>query len=148
MNHPMKWRLDTCPAREAGITLLELLTAMTIVGILSAIAIPSYVGYIARTNRSAAQACLSEHAQFMERYYTSHLTYVGAAPTPDCRTGNGLDQRYEFTTSIPPPTRRTYTVTATPIRAQATRDAKCGTLTINEGGQPTASGPGGVAACW
>jgi type IV pilus assembly protein PilE len=144
----MKRLPDTRCARQAGITLLELLTVMTIVGILSAIAIPSYLSYTVRTHRSAAKACLSEYAQFMERYYTSNLTYVGAAPNPGCSTDSGLDERYAFTTLPPAPTQRTYTVTATPVGTQATRDAKCGTLTIDESDVRTASGSGGVAACW
>lgn len=142
----MKPLLRALPASQAGVTLLELLTVMTIVGILASIAIPSYQRHVTRTNRSAARACMSEYAQFMERYYTSNFTYVDAAPAPGC--SNDLGQRYEFSISLPPPTQRTYTVTAKPIGTQAKRDATCGTLTVNQSGQPGASGTGGVADCW
>jgi type IV pilus assembly protein PilE len=132
--------------RQAGITLIELMTVVTIIAILSAIAIPSYQSYVVRTQRSAAKACLSEYAQFMERYYTSNLTYVGAAPSPGCKTDGGLDQRYTF--DIGTPTQKTYTASATPVGTQATKDAKCGTLSITQDGTRGASGTGGVAACW
>jgi type IV pilus assembly protein PilE len=132
--------------RQAGVTLIELLTVVTIIAILSAIAVPSYQGYVVRTQRSAAKACLAEYAQFMERYYTTNLTYVGASPSPGCRTDGGLDQRYTF--GIGTPTQKTYTATATPAGIQATKDAKCGALSITQDGTRSVSGTAGVAACW
>jgi type IV pilus assembly protein PilE len=131
---------------QAGVTLIELMTVVTIVAILSAIAVPSYQNYVARTHRSAAKACLSEYAQFMERFYTTNLTYVGAAPSPGCRTDGGLDQRYTF--SIGTPTQKTYTATATPIGVQATKDARCGALSVTQDGTRSVSGTAGVSACW
>jgi type IV pilus assembly protein PilE len=146
MGEPMKRLHNRRTARQAGITLIELMTVMAIVGILTAIAVPSYQAYVVRTNRGAAKACLSEYAQFMERYYTTSLTYVGAVPSPGCSTESGLDQRYTF--AAPSPAQRTYTVTATPIGTQLARDGKCGTLSINQAGDRGATGTGGLSACW
>jgi type IV pilus assembly protein PilE len=132
--------------RQAGVTLIELITVVTIVAILASIAVPSYLSYVVRTQRSAAKACLSEYAQLMERFYTSNLTYIGAAPSPGCRTDGGLDQRYTF--DVGTPTQKTYTATATPTGVQATKDAKCGALSITQDGTRSVSGTAGVAACW
>src|SRR5262245_53469229 len=118
--------------KSAGVSLIELMVVVTIVAILAAIAFPSYQSYVVRTHRAAAKACLSELAQYMERYYTTHLTYVGAAANLGCQTESKLDERYTF--SIPTPTQKAYTVTATPAGAQASRDAKCGSLSINQAG--------------
>jgi len=133
-------------AQEAGVTLMELMVVMTIVGILAAIAFPTYQSHVAKTNRGAAKSCLSEYAQFMERYYTTKLTYVGASPSPSCQTESNLGQRYTFATSNL--AQRTYTISATPIGVQATRDAKCGTLGLDQDGVRSASGTGGATYCW
>jgi type IV pilus assembly protein PilE len=135
--------------RNRGVTLVELLIVMVIVGILTAIAYPSYQRYTTRTYRAAARACLTETAQFMERYYTSNMTYVGAegALTLGCMSESGLDTKYTFA-ATPAPTQRTFTIAATPIGVQLTRDTECGTLTLDEVGTRTKSGSGTLAKCW
>jgi type IV pilus assembly protein PilE len=134
--------------RMAGITLIELIVVMTIIAILSAIAIPSYQSYTTRANRAAARACVTEMAQYMERYYTTNLTYVVPAdPVLGCQSENDLENRYTFDLN-PAPTQRTYRIRAVPINAQLTHDTKCGTMTVNQAGLRTASGTDGVAGCW
>ena len=64
---------------------------VTIVAILAAIAYPSYQSHVTSTHRSAAKACLSEYAQFMERYYTTNFTYDGAAPALACSVDGEWD---------------------------------------------------------
>jgi type IV pilus assembly protein PilE len=136
--------------RSAGVSLIELLTVVAVVGILAAIAFPSYQNYMTRTNRAAARACLSEYAQSMERFYTTNLTYVGAAPVLGCATEGALDTRYTFAVDAAPAvTQRTFQVSATPIGTQLARDTLCGVLTLN---QANVRGEGGTAAtateCW
>ena len=58
-----------------GMTLIEVMIVVVIVGILAAIAYPSYQNYVIRANRGAATACLLELSQFMERLYTQNMTY-------------------------------------------------------------------------
>jgi type IV pilus assembly protein PilE len=134
--------------RMAGVTLIELMVVMLVVVILGAIAVPSYQNYVMRSNRAAARACLSEVAQFMERYYTTNLTYVDADPSDmNCMSEGNLDRRYTFDVN-PAATQSAYRVRAVPIDAQAERDSQCGTLTLNQAGQRTESGSGTVADCW
>jgi type IV pilus assembly protein PilE len=134
---------------QKGVTLIELLLVMVIIAILGGIAIPAYKNYVVKTNRSAAKACLSEYAQFMERYYTTNLTYAGASPgSIGCASDANLNVAYNFTVSVNVNSPRLYTVTATPVSAQSTRDTQCGTLTLNESGTKTKSGTAALNKCW
>lgn len=68
------------PSRsQSGVTLIELMIVVVIIGIIAAIALPSYQRYIERTRAGDAQANLMSLAQAMERYHTQKGTYVGAA---------------------------------------------------------------------
>lgn len=126
-----------------GVTLIELLVVMVVVALLSAIAWPSYQQYVMRTHRAAARACLMEAAQFMERYYTTNMTYVGAPLALGCESDGNLDTKYAFDFN-PAVTQRTYRIRAVPIGAQQDRDTQCGTLSINQAGARTPTTDG----CW
>lgn len=131
------------PQRAAGVTLIELLVATAIVGILAAIAYPSYQRYVARTHRNAAAACLSQYAQFMERFYTTNLTYLNAAPVMGCRLENNMDRRYTFAVTVTN-AGRSFVARATPVGVQATVDAACGILSLDQAGARTPS----TSSCW
>ena len=126
--------------RQLGFTLVELMVTVAVVGILAAIALPSYTNYIKKTRRGMAAACLQENAQYLERWYTSKMTYVGATAQP-CATE--IQPFYDV--AINPTGARTFTATAAPKGAQASET--CGTLTLDDKGARTASG-GTTSKCW
>ena len=65
--------------KSRGFTLIEVVITIAIIGILAAVALPSYRAYIERGHRAAAKTVLLEAAQFMERYRASNFRYVDAA---------------------------------------------------------------------
>lgn len=128
-----------------GYTLTEILIAMAIIAILSAIAYPSYTGYINKSRRSDAQSGLLDLANRMERYFSANNTYTGAtlanvgAPTT---TTGGF-----YTLSLSNLGATTYTLQATPTGTQV-NDTTCGSLTLNNLGQKGITGSGSVTDCW
>jgi type IV pilus assembly protein PilA len=65
--------------REGGFTLIELLVVIIIIGILLAIAIPSYLKFRDRANESAAKANVRAAVPAIEAYYADNNTYAGIA---------------------------------------------------------------------
>ena len=102
--------------RISGFTLIELMIAVVVVTILSAIALPSYKDYVTRGKITEATANLADMRVKLEQFFQDNRTYVGAcaagtsAPLP---TGT----KY-FTFTCPTLTATAFTVTATGIAAQ------------------------------
>lgn len=133
--------------RARGFTLIELMIVVAILAILAAIAYAAYGNYVVSSRRAAAAACLSEVAQFMERYHTTNQTYEGATlPALGCRTE--LARFYTFGVTAGA-TATTFAITAAPQGQQQAKDnAKCGTLGLNHSGTKSATGSAGAAGCW
>ncbi|WP_158007602.1 type IV pilin protein [Marinobacter sp. X15-166B] len=66
------------PQRSAGFTLIELMIVVAIIGIIAAIAYPSYQEQVRSTRRADAQGALVSFANAMERFYTQNNSYIGA----------------------------------------------------------------------
>jgi type IV pilus assembly protein PilE len=87
------------PARQAGFTLIELMIAVALIGILAAIALPAYNDSVRKSRRSDAVATLTAMQQAQERWrannasYTTTLSNLGLASstTPGGHYGVAID---------------------------------------------------------
>src|SRR3989440_4133190 len=76
---------------QGGFTLIELLVVIIIIGILLAIAIPSYLKFRDRANKSAAQANVRASVPAIEAYFADNNTYAGATLSYLDRTSTQLN---------------------------------------------------------
>jgi type IV pilus assembly protein PilE len=147
--------------RSRGFTLIELVIVVLIIAILAAIAVPTYTSYITKTRRNAATGCLSQYANYMERYYTTNLRYdQDAGGTAlnlstvklDCASAAQTGEYYIYAFAPGQPTQSTYTILAWPQGTQQSRDLTCGAVGIDEKGQRyynvSHTDAAGVESCW
>lgn len=90
---------------ESGFTLIEVMVVVAIVGILAAIAIPSYRDYIIRARIAEATSALAAKRVRMETFYDNNRTYVGA---PDCAADMLSSKNFTFSCTVS--TANTYTL--------------------------------------
>ncbi len=131
--------------RGSGFTLIEMMIAVGIIGILAAIAYPSYLESVRKGRRADAQAALVGLAAAMEREFMKANTYVDPSTFyPTQVPLEGGTATYTLSAAV---TATTYTLTATAVGTQAS-DSKCTTLTLSSAGAQGFTGTGPVSTCW
>lgn len=116
---------------QKGFTLLELMIAVAILGILTLITYPSYKTYIRRVRLSEVRTTLLHNAQTMERYYRQKGTFK----TYD---KNKLKQNKYFNVTLSKVSPDHFTLQAAPN--PTTNDGETCVVTLNDGGTIAASG--------
>jgi type IV pilus assembly protein PilE len=147
-------------ARHSGFTLMELIIAMVIIGILTAIAIPSYTAYIQRSNRAEARHAVLEASVWMERFRTERGSYdnpagsgaqtlpVAMQCSPRNTTGTGTCRDYNV--QVQAVNVVSYTLQAVPVVGGRMATDVCGNLSIDQTGlKQFTAGPGASQdVCW
>jgi type IV pilus assembly protein PilE len=129
-----------------GLTLTELMIVIVVLGILAAVAYPSYRDFAARAKRNEARAMLLQIATNQERFYlnnngfTGDLTNLGFPVSNNFVTETGS---YNISIAVPAGN-QTYTATATYLLPDP-EGSTCGTFTIRENG---VKGSGPATDCW
>ena len=130
-----------------GVTLIELLIVIAVIGILSAIAVPAYTEHTLKGRRAAAKAMLYEVLQHSERFYSENNTFTNDMADLGYGAGVILSENgsHEITLAAGPSGDLTTSVTisATPVAA----DAKCDVLSLSSNNAKAASGST-PAKCW
>jgi type IV pilus assembly protein PilE len=141
--HPKRNKHMPKQAQQRGFTLIELMIAVAIVGILTAVALPSYQTYTERSRRADGKAALSRAAQWLERSATASGAYPATASFPTSLATS--EAKYYTVTYAMANSGATYTLTATP----SITDSNCGNLTLNQAGTRGRSGSVmSVDDCW
>lgn len=147
--------------RRAGFTLIELMIVIAIIGVLAAVALPSYRSYIVRAARVEAQTELLELASLQEKIFLNSNAYAISVADPYNGTAAGglgrtsgrtKDGRYNLGlfaavggAALAAPA-QTFVLTASPVAG--TTQAGDGNISVSENGRRTCEptcGPGGAA---
>ena len=143
--------------QQKGVTLIELIVVMIIVGILAAVAVPTYRQYVIRSQRSDAKDALLALATQQEKFYLQCNTYAtDIAAANNCGAGDlqgaATSKNGWYTLTIPVGNATSYTVLATATAGQNQfQDTACRSFQVTDRGIRTAADDGGAdntADCW
>ena len=131
--------IDMKRASSRGFTLVELMIVVAIVGVLAAVAYPSYQDSVRKSRRADGKTALLQAVQVAERWFTQNNTYDMTGGTPP----NGPSDEGHYTLAYVGGA-TAFTITATPVDAQASDP--CGWLRITAANVKTSAK--GTADCW
>ncbi|KJZ00868.1 type IV pilin protein [Pseudoalteromonas ruthenica] len=127
-----------------GFTLIELMVAVAIVGILAAVAYPNYQQFVISSARSEAMTALLDAASKQEQFFADNRQYTTSMA--DLGLSNSTESDlYSLSATV---NARSFIITATPASGVALKDGECASFTINEVGVKGSTGSADTDTCW
>lgn len=133
-----------------GFTLVELMIVIAIIGVMSAIAFPSYNSYMNKSRRADAKVGLQKIADKQERFYLQNNTYTTSFAATGLNTSTTSDEAY-YTFSVSSTDLLSgFVATATAATGKAqTKDTGCTVMTLSSTGAKEPNGdPSTEKDCW
>lgn len=126
--------------KNRGFTLIELMIAVAIVGILASIAYPSYMAQVRKSRRADAQAALMNIAARQQQMLLDTRSYATTVAGLNITLPVSVVQNYTVTITVGTATVPTFTATATPSDSQVSDT--CTALSLDQSGTKLPS------SCW
>jgi type IV pilus assembly protein PilE len=155
--------LPSLRRRVDGFTLIELMIAVAIIGILVKLAYPAYTQSVLKSHRAEAKGALLDLASREERYFGTANQYTASAPTLGYASGTtltsaaplsvmtGNSSYYSLYIVVPDPaapaSAPSFLATASAVGSQV-KDTKCANFTLSQSGVQAVSGTDPAANCW
>lgn len=127
--------------KNRGFTLIELMIAVAVIGILAAVGYPAYLDQIRKARRAEAQAALMNISARQQQRLLDTRSYATTVDALNITIPNTVLQTYTVTLTVGTATVPTFTAMATPSSGSQAAD-KCGALSINQVGTKS------PASCW
>lgn len=157
---PFPWR-----SKSSGLTLIELMITVAIVGVLAAVAYPSYTEYVNRGRRAELGVQMLSAGQFMERYYTENRKYPEESELqarfkyvpPGASEPKASYELKLLVTTPPTNTDSSFTITAQRKEGGVMEGDRCGGFTLDNFGRKSlvnhssdkfASADEAIEYCW
>ena len=135
-----------CTKPSLGFTLIEVLVTVAIIGILAAIAYPSYMDQVRKSARAEAMSSVMDAANKLEQFYVDNRVYTTSLS--DIGVNSTTESDF-YTLSISTSEGgHAFEIKAQASGGPAAQDTDCTSFTITDTGKKGSSGSGGVGLCW
>jgi len=123
--------------KNHGFTLIELMIAVAVIGVIAAVAYPAYNEQIRKARRAETQTALMNISARQQQMLLDTRSYAVSVALLNVVLPQTVARAYDITLTVGTATAPTFTATATPVSLSAQASDACGILTIDQSGTKT-----------